>query len=202
MGEGHVFHGNGLFGGYPGCTGYRLNVEDNNLRERIEKGLPVPHADNDPEDSELLRLISGRVVHDRRCLHLPTPAKETDLYVSLLRGGHGLGDPLERDPLAVRDDVLEGHLLPRFAETVYGVVINDEGDVDSAATESRQEELRRQRAERAIPVSEWLAKTRERIVAKDFIEPVREMYKSSMTLSEPWAKEFRAFWELPADFAF
>jgi N-methylhydantoinase B len=92
LGEGHVFHGNGLFGGYPGCTGYRLNIEDNNLKELIEAGKPIPHADNDPEDSEILRLLEGRVIRDNRCTHLATPVGQYDVYVSLLRGGHGLGD--------------------------------------------------------------------------------------------------------------
>ncbi|HLZ08536.1 MAG TPA: acetone carboxylase subunit alpha, partial [Chloroflexota bacterium] len=161
-----------------------------------------PHADNDPDDSELLRLIKGRVVHDRRCLHLPTPAKETDLYVSLLRGGHGLGDVLERAPESVRDDVREGHLLKRFAETVYGVALTDDGEVDSAGTDDLREAHRRRRAERAIPVADWLKKTREDVLAKNFIEPVKEMYRSSMDLSEPWAAEFRTFWDLPADFEF
>ena len=203
LGEGHVFHGNGLFGGYPGCTGYRLNVERNNLKELIETGRPVPHADNDPEDSEILRLLDGVVVRDNRCTHLATPVGQYDVYVSLLRGGHGVGDVLEREPAAVAADVGEGLLLERFAERVYGVVLNDtpEGpQPDEQATRVRREEIRAQRRERAIPVSQWLARTRERVVAKDFIEPVAEMYRSSMSLSEDWAREFRGYWELPDDY--
>jgi N-methylhydantoinase B/acetone carboxylase alpha subunit len=205
LGEGHVFHGNGLFGGYPSCTGYRLNVEDNDLKERIEKGLKIPHADNDPEASELLELLNGRVVRDRRCVHLPTPAGEYDVYVSLLRGGHGLGDVLDREPDSVADDVAEGHLLDRFAERVYGVVLESNGSrptVDAKATEAARKKLRERRGERAVPASEWMKATRERVLAQDFIEPVQEMYRSSMELSESWASEFREFWDLPEDFNF
>ena len=205
LGEGHVFHGMGLFGGYPSSTGYRLNVEDNNLRELIEQGRPIPHADRDPEDSELLRLVDGRVVMDNRCVHLPTPVGEYDIYVSLLRGGHGCGDALERDPGAVAADLNEGHLLPRFAERVYGVVtrVGEDGvEADESATARRREELRAQRGARAVPVSEWMERTRRRVVAKDFIYPVTDMYRQSMELSEKWAREFREFWDLPEDFAF
>jgi N-methylhydantoinase B/oxoprolinase/acetone carboxylase alpha subunit len=197
LGEGHVFHGAGLFGGYPSCTGYRLNVEDNDLKQLIERGAPVPHSDSDPEDSELLRLLSGRVVKDNRCVHLPTPAGEYDVYVSLLRGGHGLGDVLERDPAAVEADVEEGHLLPRYAERIYGVVPGD-----PAGTGQQRAEIRHQRAERAVPVSQWRAQTRERVLAKDFIYPVKDMYGESMSLMQRWADEFRAFWDLPDDFSF
>ena len=197
LGEGHVFHGAGLFGGYPSCTGYRLNVEDNDLKERIARGAPIPHSDADPEDSELLRLLNGRVVKDNRCVHLPTPAREYDVYVSLLRGGHGLGDVLERQAEDVEADVAEGHLLPRYAERIYGVVPGDE-----AGTEAAREALRRRRAERAVPVSEWLDRTRERVLAKDLIYPVRDMYRESMALSPRWAGEFRSFWQLPDDFSF
>jgi acetone carboxylase, alpha subunit len=101
--------------------------------------------------------------------------------------------------------VNEGHLLPRFTERVYGVVTHDgpEGVMaDGEATSRRREELRRQRAERAIPVSEWLAKTRERVMAKDFVYPVTDMYRESMDISDKWAAEFQDFWDLPEDFGF
>jgi len=61
-------------------------------------------------------------------------------------GGAGFGDPLERDPDAVREDVLDGYVSPDAARERYGVVLRgsqDAGDlgVDAAATR----ELRAQR---------------------------------------------------------
>ena len=35
-------------------------------------------------------------------------------------GGGGLGDPAERDPAAVRDDVLNGYVSEDAARKVYG----------------------------------------------------------------------------------
>jgi N-methylhydantoinase B/oxoprolinase/acetone carboxylase alpha subunit len=69
-------------------------------------------------------------------------------------GGGGYGDPLERDPQAVLDDVLERWVSARAAHDVYGVVLAEAGPggglaVDAKATRERREELLRARAPRA-----------------------------------------------------
>jgi N-methylhydantoinase B len=43
-----------------------------------------------------------------------------DLFVHRTAGGGGFGDPRDRDPAHVRDDVLDGKLTPRAAEEQYG----------------------------------------------------------------------------------
>ncbi len=43
-----------------------------------------------------------------------TAVQQGDLYLSPGRGGGGLGDPLERPPERVADDVSSGHLLERL----------------------------------------------------------------------------------------
>jgi N-methylhydantoinase B/oxoprolinase/acetone carboxylase alpha subunit len=56
----------------------------------------------------------------------------------------GYGDPLERDPELVRDDVLDDFTTPEIARDAYGVVFADERTwaVDAEATERLREELR------------------------------------------------------------
>jgi len=49
-----------------------------------------------------------------------TTIGEGDLYVHRTAGGGGWGDPRERDPEAVRDDVLDGKVTPEAAEELYG----------------------------------------------------------------------------------
>ena len=141
---------------------------------------------------------------DYRLTHLPDPHQEYDLYLSVLRGGNGLGDVLERDERLIEDDLNEGLLLPRFLDSVYGAVAHQDDtgtwSVDHAATAARREEKRKERLERSMPVAEWIASERERVVNKDFIEPVSQMYQESMELSESWAKQFREFWNLPEDY--
>jgi N-methylhydantoinase B len=206
MGNAHVTMQSGLWGGYPGATGYRHNVRDTNLFELVGGFVPYPTTDGNPEESQLLA-IEGRRQFDRRTLTMPEAMKEGDLYLSPKRGGAGIGDPLERDAAAVRADVEGGFVIPRLAETVYGVVLAG-GRVDAAATARRREEIRAQRRRLAVPVAEWLETERARILAHDdaaaehFIEPVRRMYAESMRLSPEWAAEFRDFWRLPEDFMF
>jgi N-methylhydantoinase B len=57
-------------------------------------------------------------------------------------GGGGYGDPLERAPVAVRDDVVNGKLSVDYAREVYGVVVDPEtGEIDDQATAERRAEL-------------------------------------------------------------
>lgn len=53
-------------------------------------------------------------------------------------GGGGWGDPLERDPAAVRNDVIEELISAHAALEDYGVVLDGKGNVDLAATEERR----------------------------------------------------------------
>ncbi|MEA2353516.1 MAG: acetone carboxylase, alpha subunit, partial [Thermoleophilaceae bacterium] len=96
---------------------------------------------------------------------------------------------------SVMEDVAGDYLLPRYAESVYGVVA---GDPD--ATARRRDARREERGARAVPVREWMKGERERVLNGDFIEPVKRMYAESIRLSERWAGEFREFWDLPDDF--
>jgi N-methylhydantoinase B len=85
---------------------------------------------------------------------LPLPTRDSAVlagqaHVAVSQGGGGYGDPLERDPGAVAEDVHLGLVSPRRAEADYGVVLNVEEDgeysVDRAATARRRDELLRDR---------------------------------------------------------
>ena len=58
--------------------------------------------------------------------------KKGDTYGIRSSGGGGWGDPLERDPTAVLDDVRNGYVSPEAAEQVYRVVIR-ENELDEPA---------------------------------------------------------------------
>ena len=53
-----------------------------------------------------------------------------------LPGGGGYGDPAERDPAAVAEDVLDGLITVRDAERDYGVVLHEDGVPDEEATDA------------------------------------------------------------------
>jgi N-methylhydantoinase B len=61
-------------------------------------------------------------------------------------GGGGWGDPYARDPELVRQDVAR-RLVTREGAKRYGVVITEEGSVDTAATEDLRGQLREARGE-------------------------------------------------------
>ena len=61
-----------------------------------------------------------------------------DAYMMQSGGGGGFGDPLERDPELVAEDVREGYVSPAVALNVYGVVLTTGGEVDVPATQARR----------------------------------------------------------------
>ena len=69
-----------------------------------------------------------------------------DKLVFSTAGGGGMGDPLERPPETVAQEVRRGLVSEHQAREDYGVVVED-GVVDTAATESRRAEIRENRDE-------------------------------------------------------
>jgi N-methylhydantoinase B/acetone carboxylase alpha subunit len=203
LGTSRIFTSPGIFGGYPGATAYIHNIRANNLFELAANGEPYPVADGDFEHPALMAIDGDReYCHDD--FTTLAPISSGDLYLSVMKGGSGLGDPLLRPAAAVAADVREGHLLPRFAFDVYGVVLDEVAltvdDVD--ATETRRREIRAQRLARAVATRDWMAAERERILAADMIAPLIDMYGESMKLSPRWAAEYRGFWDLDPAFEF
>jgi N-methylhydantoinase B len=72
--------------------------------------------------------------------------KAGDLLYFNTWGGGGWGDPYARDPELVRQDI-ERRLVTVEGARRYGVVIADDGTVDTGATETLREELRAARGE-------------------------------------------------------
>jgi len=66
-----------------------------------------------------------------------------------LGSGGGFGDPVDRDAAEVARDVRQGRITVQEAASVYGVVIDAAGKVDSSATPVRRTELLRDRLRRA-----------------------------------------------------
>lgn len=77
--------------------------------------------------------------------------KEGDSFTRPSAGGGGLGDPLERSPEAVLEDVIDGYVSIERAEKDYGVVIReidrdlDLYEIDMEATGKAREYIRNNR---------------------------------------------------------
>ena len=67
---------------------------------------------------------------------------EGDVISSRSAGGAGYGSPLEREPELVSADVSESWISRERAATVYGVVVDEHGDVDPDATAAARRRLR------------------------------------------------------------
>lgn len=205
-GEGHTFSSYGIFGGYPGCSGYRHNMHGTDMKERIARQDELPTLDGDPENSGISARCNAETENfDMKAIQGPKQFEEYDVYLSMNRGGPGLGDPLERDPAAVVADVNAGEVLERFALSLYGVKMEKNADgeftLDAAGTEKQRKAMRQQRLDRSEDAETFFDRQRQRVLDKDFIKPVRDMYKSSMDLSPEWDQKFRDFWNLPADWS-
>jgi N-methylhydantoinase B len=70
-----------------------------------------------------------------------TAVKAGDAFVCLGPAGGGYGDPLERDPHRVLDDVLDGLISRNRALGDYGVVISEALALDPQATADRRTEM-------------------------------------------------------------
>jgi N-methylhydantoinase B len=64
--------------------------------------------------------------------HVKLASGETILSYST--GGGGYGPPMERDPQRVKHDVVDGWITRDRAERVYGVVVDEKGEIDEDAT--------------------------------------------------------------------
>ena len=112
----------------------------------IEGGLPsVPHGvwinRGTPEERFLGSMFSG------------VPIESGDTFTRPSAGGGGYGDPLDRDPEAVLEDVIDGYVSVERARKDYGVVVTpidpelDQYAIDPAATERARAEIRATRAD-------------------------------------------------------
>ena len=101
----------------------------------------------DRTESRPWGIFGGHAARPARFYRNPETAEETalaskstttldpgDVVSVQTPGGGGYGDPLERDPEAVLEDVRDGKVSVSKAEGAYGVVVND-GAIDAAATE-------------------------------------------------------------------
>jgi N-methylhydantoinase B len=80
----------------------------------------------------LLRLPGEKAFKPMRGAHIPVPIGAEAIVRT--GGGGGWGDPLERDPALVRDDVLEGVISAGAAREHYGVMLDRSLAVDERMT--------------------------------------------------------------------
>ncbi|WHU46516.1 hydantoinase B/oxoprolinase family protein [Gordonia sp. L191] len=123
----------GLAGGYPGGVQTDLIVRGGDVGSLLAGGT-IPQTVEEIGGS--VEVIPNR---------LETVIMLDDVIIIHPSGGGGYGDPILRDPQLVADDVRNRKVSRAAAESLYGVMIDDNGQVNAVATESARIEIRRQR---------------------------------------------------------
>jgi N-methylhydantoinase B len=121
----------GLAGGYPAVLNHLSIKRGTNIAEFFRRGV-LP-AEIDEVGGELIELPPPFAY---------TRLKKGDLFECAGGGGGGYGDPIERAPGNVQDDVQNGIVSLEAAKAHYGVVIGVNSTVDAVATVAERTRIR------------------------------------------------------------
>lgn len=122
----------GIFGGLPGCNAEWTQFRDGNVSE-----CPNNRASTKGEREEHISFGTSEIVGN-------------DILYVRHPGGGGYGDPLDREPDLVLNDVLQGLVTIGPARDIYGVIIDlNHRRTDIEATRERRLALRKERLGRS-----------------------------------------------------
>ena len=125
--------GQGMFGGYPGAPSLLMLKEGTRVEEMIAADKSPDQLDDVGGSGRLLPYCEFDI------------GKNDVLYMRMSSGG-GYGDPLEREPERVLNDVEDAIVSREEAKEIYGVVIAvNDLVLDLAATDKLREGLRQER---------------------------------------------------------
>jgi acetone carboxylase, alpha subunit len=152
----------GLFGGYS-CPSYQLcKIKGINVFE-VMKNTP-----RQIEEFDIVRLMNERPIPGGKYTSNDMGmtfelCAEGEIYMICQGSGGGYGDVLERDPALVMKDLEEDLMSHENARDIYQVVYDERTlIVDTAATEARRAEYRKERIRRGKPFDafceEWVTK--------------------------------------------
>jgi acetone carboxylase alpha subunit len=199
-----MFDNAGMCGGYPAPTAkYHHLVRGSDYKALAAEGKPLAHVEGDPANPDVEKYLGG--TYEREDGYFHKVLRHGDVLQFIYNAGGGYGDPLERDPALVLGDLENGYMTLEAASRIHKVAgafveSTDSFEIDAGKTAAAIEQEREKRRARAIPVSEWIAKERERVVNHDLDHRVLRCYAGSFETSKRWAQEFVEFWGLDADY--
>ena len=195
--------GLGVSGAYPGPGSFMISARGTNLDELIAKGETPRDARELLEQHESGELkIDNLEVWKTDCPELSL--QNNDLFIDAAGSSGGWGDPLDREPQLVVDDLNQGVSTEyEFLSDMHGVVARQNGqgawELDEEATIKKRMELRQQRLSQSQTVEEWWKIERQMIQKTDFNEEVKEMYQQSLSFDK-FRDEFCSFWQVNNDY--
>lgn len=135
----------GLGGGLPGAAARYLRFFNAGTVADLAKTGELP--------SDLAEIPGNRQVTPINSSHAEYPLDAIEYHN--WQGGGGYGDPLDRDPEKVLDDVTSLAVSRQVAKDVYGVVVTDDG-LDLRQTDAKRREILRERLGNARPARDVL----------------------------------------------
>jgi len=145
--------GQPLFGGYASSPVPGISVRKADLLEQMKQGsnLALDHH----------TILEKTTVHGQWNYELvarpPQPYSEGDLLFGFSGGGPGYGDPLERDPATILEDLRKGIISDWTAQNVYRVAYSaDLRKYDPEKTRELRDLEKRARLARGKPYPEFL----------------------------------------------
>ncbi len=134
--SGHtIVPGPGLFGGDPTSRTRFMLIKDANVMEMLEQGGRMPGG---------LDELGGEHTHVAAKAN-DVIQQAGDVWSLAWTAASGYGDPLERDPDKVMQDIKDGYVSRAWAEDRCGVAIDDKGQLDEDKTRVLREKTRKDR---------------------------------------------------------
>ena len=191
----------GLMGAYPVGASTMYTYSMPNFEEAIGREAPlpsfgVPALRETAPDSALA--IEPKAHAGNRPVQ---QVQRHDLIVMEEGGAGGFGDPIDRLPFLVAQDVRYGLTSSAVAQRVYGVVLDPgSGEPDPAATDARRAEIRRERLARGRSIAQYVAEQRDRVLGGRVPGPTRDSFNDCFAISEKFRRQYVECWALPPDF--
>ena len=145
----------GISGGGPSQTNQFIIKRKTDVRSRMANGEIPERLEDLSGDWDIQKVISWSYLdHD-------------DVFQVRTQSGGGYGDPLDRDPARVLEDVRGGVVSVASAGSMYGVVIDVKNDAVSAEeTERARQAIRERRRAQSRPVDASLAANAKRTATR------------------------------------
>lgn len=157
-----------LFGGYAPPTVPGISIRKAKLMERLAEGNGF--------DLDFRKVIEEKAIEGDWQIEFfarsVRPYEEGDVItVSFSTGGAGYGDPLERDPQKLLQDLKDELISTWAAENVYKVAFtSDYRQVDAERTEELRAEERQARLRRGRPWKEFMAEWSQKKPPEEILE--------------------------------
>ena len=143
-----------LFGGYAPCTVPGISVVGADIIERMKNN--DEDFSLDPFHMLAGKTLSGEWMHEFFARATRMFQKGDVITFGFATGGAGYGDPLDRDPKLVVQDLRDQMISDWTAENVYKVVYDKTTlKLDEASTVQAREAERKARLERGKPYDEF-----------------------------------------------